>query len=197
MKTTLLTFILSIFIAFSGCSSTRVVLLDNDKEHNSIVVTTKAGSVVIDKPYESTTLTSSTSAPKALETVSKKELISANQDSFNTQSLKPVSFMLYFKTDSTEMVTASRSDFKKVIESLKSRQPCYVDIIGHTDTTGSKNYNMKLSLKRTKMVEKMILNNKIITSKINLEYYGENAPLVKTADGKASSKNRRVEILIR
>ena len=70
-----------------------------------------------------------------------------------------------------------------------------VIIYGHTDTKGSKRYNLILSKKRATNVHEyfktMGVNNKLI-----LKGYGENYPVVDSGDEIKEKRNRRAEIII-
>ena len=73
-----------------------------------------------------------------------------------------------------------------------------IEIIGHTDSIGTKRYNLKLSITRAENTAKMLrefgLNEKFIISKITGE--GENFPIDTNATVNGRYNNRRVEIFI-
>ena len=71
-----------------------------------------------------------------------------------------------------------------------------LNIIGHTDATGSKEFNLKLSLERARAVEKVLIGSGIDIDTLRLQSFGENDPLVPTADGVEEPKNRRVEVMV-
>ena len=68
-------------------------------------------------------------------------------------------------------------------------------IYGHTDTKGSKKYNLILSEKRALSVSKYF-RTKGINNKIIMKNYGESHPLIVTGDNISEEKNRRVEVII-
>jgi outer membrane protein OmpA-like peptidoglycan-associated protein len=70
-------------------------------------------------------------------------------------------------------------------------------IVGHTDSVGSNEYNMELSKKRAYSVTNYFIHEKkLISSRFNTNWFGEEQPMHdnNTAEGRA--KNRRVNIVI-
>ena len=80
---------------------------------------------------------------------------------------------------------------------IKKRSPCLVDIIGHTDTVGSWESNVALSLKRAKFIKNILIKNGADPSLLTAKGYGESELLVKTPDEVSEPKNRNVEIFIK
>lgn len=70
-----------------------------------------------------------------------------------------------------------------------------VDIVGHTDRSGSSAENLKLSLRRTEAVRDALIARGASENHFILHAVGEDDPLVPTADGVAEPQNRFVEIL--
>jgi len=69
-------------------------------------------------------------------------------------------------------------------------------INGHTDTDGSDDYNLELSLKRAISVRKYLTyNHSIPLSKLKIMGYGEGIPLVENTTVSNKQINRRVEIV--
>ena len=68
-------------------------------------------------------------------------------------------------------------------------------IYGHTDTKGSKKYNLILSDQRALSVSKYF-RKKGINNKLIIKSYGEDYPLIITGDNVEEENNRRVEVII-
>ncbi len=90
----------------------------------------------------------------------------------------------------------------RVIELLE-RYPHYkVSIEGHTDSRGSDEYNLKLSLKRAESVYKYLVENGIEPERLFVHGWGESRPIApnENPDGsdnpEGRAKNRRVEFLL-
>ena len=189
---------ISIFaLLFIGCSKTTVVLLDSGKPNSSIIVSTQKGSSRVDKIGSYVELKDSDEAPSKIKKMSPDELKSRFGNVINSAPEKPISYMLYFKTGSTELTDESKEIFKKALKSIKERSPCMVDIIGHTDTVGSSAINAKVSLKRAKYVKSLIEKTDIKRLSMKAKGYGESDLFVKTADNVDEAKNRNVEIFIK
>jgi len=108
-----------------------------------------------------------------------------------------MTYIIYFKPNSTELTEASKVTLQKALKSIKSRSPCMVDIIGHTDTTGSATLNAKVSLKRAKSIESLVRKSKIKILSLVAKGYGEEDLLVQTKNNKSEARNRNVEIFIK
>ena len=76
---------------------------------------------------------------------------------------------------------------------VKAKKP--LQIIGHTDSQGSDEYNTKLSQDRANAV-KAYLESKGVTSKITAVGKGEGEPIADNATAEGREKNRRVEFKI-
>jgi len=180
-----------------GCSKTTVVLLDNGKTQNAVIVSTNKGSSKLDKVGNFVDLKDKEKAPSEPKEMSKEEL----QDRFSKvlaiSPKKPVSFILYFKPNSMELVDSSNSVLDEAVKSIAEHSPCMVDIIGHTDSVGSNEINIKVSLKRAKRVESLIKSKGINVVSLVAKGYGEEDLLVPTPDNIAEEKNRNVEIFIK
>lgn len=72
-----------------------------------------------------------------------------------------------------------------------------VEIVGHTDSTGSNDLNMRLSRERAQSVASYLANNGVAGARISATGVGPNQPIASndTTDGRA--QNRRVEINLR
>jgi outer membrane protein OmpA-like peptidoglycan-associated protein len=70
-------------------------------------------------------------------------------------------------------------------------------VVGHTDTTGSRERNFELGMKRANTVRLLLIEIGLDSSAIQLASHGEAEPLVATADDVFEPRNRRVEITIR
>jgi outer membrane protein OmpA-like peptidoglycan-associated protein len=72
-----------------------------------------------------------------------------------------------------------------------------VQVVGHTDNTGSQSLNNALSLERAESVREHLVRQGLPSTRIDIAGRGENQPVADntTADGR--SRNRRVEIFLR
>jgi outer membrane protein OmpA-like peptidoglycan-associated protein len=109
----------------------------------------------------------------------------------------PEAFTLFFRFDSEELTDDSRKLVRKVLRSVKDRPFPDVAVLGHTDTTGTRQLNSQLGLKRANMVRALLIESGLSPSSIVVTSHGERELLVQTRDGVFEPRNRRVEILVR
>lgn len=196
MKNLFFLHLLLLSLLICSCSTSRVILLENNKANNAIVITTESGELVLDETNTYADI-SSTSAPAAIKKITPEELQQTYGALIASAPKPPINFLIYFEPGTAEVTTKSKQLFPEVKKAIKERLPCEVNIIGHADRTGSKKYNIDLSLKRAKRIQQWLSDQKLDISHISVESYGEEDPLIPTDDGVAEPRNRRVEILIR
>lgn len=79
---------------------------------------------------------------------------------------------------------------------MKKHPRLKVEIQGHTDSTGSPAYNLKLSQRRADSVRDYLLSQGVPEDQLQTKGYGQTQPVAtnKTAEGRA--KNRRVVMYV-
>jgi outer membrane protein OmpA-like peptidoglycan-associated protein len=103
---------------------------------------------------------------------------------------------ILFAVDSANVNRALRGDLLTVADSLQNYPGSSVQVVGHTDNTGSATYNQQLSERRANAVADVLMDGGVAFNRINAFGRGEDQPVSSnlTTDGKA--QNRRVEIVI-
>ena len=92
------------------------------------------------------------------------------------------------------------ADFYNVLNSvalvLNEFEKTYIDVIGHTDSTGADSYNQQLSEARASSVARYLESQQVLAARIVSQGLGESSPIASndTPDGRAL--NRRVEIIL-
>lgn len=83
----------------------------------------------------------------------------------------------------------------EVARTVKTRSQTYVDVLAHTDTTGTPQVNQALSEKRAAAVASYLARHGVAKARIASKGYGESAPLypVDTTETQRAG-NRRIEI---
>ncbi len=195
----LFTLILGIwFCSIVSCSKTTVILLPDENETvGTVIVETSKASKVVDQPYHSLSVTGTTERSMSTSALEKEEVLQRYGASLNALPQAVASYIFYFTTGTSTLTESSVRDLDNLVDELRTRQPPIVlNIIGHTDATGSKEFNLKLSLERARAVEKVLIGSGIGIDTLRIQSFGENDPLVPTADGVPESKNRRVEVMV-
>jgi outer membrane protein OmpA-like peptidoglycan-associated protein len=106
------------------------------------------------------------------------------------------SFIVFFDFDKSTITSQAQSTINDAVAAAKAGNSARVTLTGHTDRSGSEQYNMALSLRRAEAVKASMIRQGIPASAIVVIGKGESQPLVPTADGVREPQNRRVEILI-
>jgi outer membrane protein OmpA-like peptidoglycan-associated protein len=102
---------------------------------------------------------------------------------------------LAFKINSAELSDSYKDDLRSAAEVFKKYEDTNILIEGHTDDSGSAEYNMQLSEKRAKAVSAFLKQNGVTASRLTEKWYGETQPRYPNDDANRA-KNRRVELAI-
>jgi len=102
---------------------------------------------------------------------------------------------LAFQINSAEISESYKSDLRAAAEVFRKYDDTNILIEGHTDDTGSEEFNMQLSEKRARAVEQFLVQNGVAASRLTSKWYGESQPRYPN-DEANRAKNRRVELAI-
>jgi peptidoglycan-associated lipoprotein len=82
-------------------------------------------------------------------------------------------------------------------EKLKAdNRNVYVEVQGHTDATGAKDYNYKLGEERAEAVRRYLNQKGVALNRINTISYGPDAPVAANTDKAGRQQNRRVVLIV-
>lgn len=104
---------------------------------------------------------------------------------------------ILFAVNSDQVSAGLRDDLASLASSLKTYPNSTVDIIGHTDNTGTAAYNQDLSQRRASSVASILVGNGISSSRLRAFGRGEDQPIASNLTPEGRAQNRRVDILIR
>ena len=100
-----------------------------------------------------------------------------------------------FITGKATLTPIARKKLQKIHDAILALDDSTkLKIVGHTDSIGSEEYNLDLSLRRAQSVKKYFTQNNINTNKITTDGKGENNPIANNQTVEGRSLNRRVEI---
>jgi outer membrane protein OmpA-like peptidoglycan-associated protein len=103
---------------------------------------------------------------------------------------------LMFSINSSEISNSYKSDLSGAAEVFNKYPETNIVIEGHTDDTGSDEYNMTLSEKRAKAVKAFLLSKGVAENRLTEKWYGETQPKYPNDSEANRQKNRRVELAI-
>ncbi len=72
----------------------------------------------------------------------------------------------------------------------------YINVDGHTDSTGSNAYNLDLSQRRANSVGQFLVTQKVMAQRLIVNGFGEERPVADNSTPDGRQMNRRVEIQI-
>lgn len=105
-------------------------------------------------------------------------------------------FIVYFYYDQYSLTTSAFATINQVITKMKEDPTLRVHLKGHTDLSGSEQYNSPLSKRRAQMVFDYMNSMGVPAEKIIMTSYGKLKPAVKNEDPKTAWMNRRCEIVL-
>ena len=103
---------------------------------------------------------------------------------------------IFFKTDSYEILEASKAELHLLHKFLLQNPKVKIEIEGHTDNVGSEQYNLDLSTKRADAVYNYLLNEGIRSERLSYKGYGWSKPIAGNDTSEGRAKNRRTEFRI-
>ncbi|MEM9208879.1 MAG: OmpA family protein, partial [Pseudomonadota bacterium] len=100
-----------------------------------------------------------------------------------------------FGNNSDELTAASRAALDRVVDELAANPQSTVQILAHTDSNGSAEYNLNLSSRRAASVERVLLAAGIASVRLGAQGLGEAQPIDDNATAAGRARNRRVELV--
>lgn len=118
-------------------------------------------------------------------------------DANNLQAIK-VTFDsgILFATNKSDLNASSKASLLKFAASLKETPETDVTIYGHTDNTGSRDINLKLSNDRAQSVAGFLVSNGILKDRLTTEGKAFDEPVADNSTAEGRAQNRRVEVYI-
>ncbi|WP_109354209.1 OmpA family protein [Sphingorhabdus sp. EL138] len=83
-----------------------------------------------------------------------------------------------------------------VANTLSQYEKSYIDVYGHTDSTGTDQYNQSLSERRALSVANFLSNSGVQRARVETRGFGESQPIATNSTEEGRSANRRVELKI-
>jgi outer membrane protein OmpA-like peptidoglycan-associated protein len=101
-----------------------------------------------------------------------------------------------FRTDSADL----NAQFYKVLDGValvaKKYDKTIIEVAGHTDSTGTADYNRQLSQRRASSVSGYLVSRGVAQARIMTAAGGEDHPIASNATEEGRAANRRVEVTL-
>ena len=128
------------------------------------------------------------------------EALAAVEEALRPPAPEPVAeapqaepFLVFFDLDSSDITAESAEIIRAAADVARASGAAAIEVVGHTDTSGSNAYNDALSVRRAEAVRDELVKNGVVIDAISVEGKGESDPLVSTADGVPEERNRRAQ----
>lgn len=98
-----------------------------------------------------------------------------------------------FATGKAALKPESYARLDAVVEYMTHKKDARIEISGHTDTTGKKSANKKLSQQRADAVRDYLVSKGVDADRIKAVGYGDEKPIAPNDTAEGRQKNRRIE----
>lgn len=103
--------------------------------------------------------------------------------------------IIYYDFDKPQSAE-TQGKIQRVLDAAKHCAVGNVNVVGHTDTSGSAAYNLGLSKRRAADVSKELVRQGISSDMVTSEGKGETQLFLETGDGVREPLNRRTEVIV-
>jgi outer membrane protein OmpA-like peptidoglycan-associated protein len=103
---------------------------------------------------------------------------------------------ILFDVNKAELKESSKADLSRLAGILEKYPDTNILLEGHTDNTGSEEYNLELSRVRAQAVANYLASQGVNPTRFTIMGYGESEPVASNETVEGRSLNRRVEVAI-
>jgi outer membrane protein OmpA-like peptidoglycan-associated protein len=104
---------------------------------------------------------------------------------------------VHFLHGSAEILPDSMAILEEAADAIKAHPELgTIEVQGHTDDTGTPDFNLKLSADRANAVRDVFVDNGVDASRLTTHGYGQEKPLAPNTTPKNRAKNRRVQLIV-
>ncbi len=104
---------------------------------------------------------------------------------------------ILFDVNKDAVKPSAKTSLAKAAEVLVKYPDTYVTVEGHTDSTGSAQYNQELSERRAMHVRDLLTQDGVPAARLDVKGYGASDPIADNATAEGRQANRRVQLEIR
>jgi outer membrane protein OmpA-like peptidoglycan-associated protein len=103
---------------------------------------------------------------------------------------------IYYAFNDSTLLDSSYLELNRLFNALKMNERLKIEIIGHTDNTGTDEYNQQLSLARARAVVKYLTKKGLNEKRLSYKGLGSRQPITTNESEEGRKINRRVEFRI-
>ena len=101
---------------------------------------------------------------------------------------------LLFRINSTELSDSAKYNLERIAVVFNKYPETIILVEGHTDNTGTDEYNMELSKKRADVVTDYLISKGVAKNRFDIKWYGKTQPKYPNDTEANRHLNRRVEV---
>ena len=105
-------------------------------------------------------------------------------------------YLVFFDWDRDDLTDRARQIIAEAASASQRTAVTRIEVSGNTDTSGTAQYNQRLSERRAQVVAAELVRLGVPRTAITTHGYGSSRPLVATGPGVREPQNRRVEIVL-
>jgi outer membrane protein OmpA-like peptidoglycan-associated protein len=107
-------------------------------------------------------------------------------------------YTIYFDTDVTSLRSGSISLLETIADAIKaSPHACSILVIGHSDDSGTAEYNLQVAEARAQSVAASLETRGVATDQVKIVSAGSRKPVATSTTPEGRQLNRRVEIIVK
>ncbi len=103
---------------------------------------------------------------------------------------------VFFEYNKADIQQESADELERLLVFLQKNTSISIEISGHTDASGSDEYNLDLSKRRAEAVRKYLIGKGIASDRLTSKGFGKTKPVGSNATEEGKALNRRVEFTI-
>ena len=103
---------------------------------------------------------------------------------------------ILFAFSKSDIGDSAKKNLNALVGVLNKYPNTNIEIQGHTDSRGTDEYNMALSIRRATTVKDYLQGQGIASTRMTIKGYGESAPAYTNDTPEGQAQNRRVEFII-
>jgi outer membrane protein OmpA-like peptidoglycan-associated protein len=109
---------------------------------------------------------------------------------------RAVVYGIYFDSDLANLKPESNATLEEIVAALQAQPSLKLQVAGHTDSTNTDAYNLKLSQQRADAVVAWLVGREVAPTRLTAKGFGEAQPVADNATAAGRALNRRVELVV-